>query len=160
MRMIRPQPKPEPTPKAKVITKRTLAATYAYQDETGAPLYQVRRWEWLEDGRRRKSFSQHRYMDDFTFADSISAGLYRKTPEGWKRLRGAENPQEGDVALGAVPHALYRLPELIEALASERATIIAEGEKDVETLWSLGSTRNYELRGCSKLALRSRRGLS
>lgn len=48
-------------------------------------------------------------------------------------------------ALGSIPRPLYRLPELRDARAAGRTIFVPEGEKDVETLRSLGlaATTNY-----------------
>jgi hypothetical protein len=37
-----------------------------------------------------------------------------------------------------VRKVLYRLPEVIEAIASERTIIVVEGEKDADSLWHIG----------------------
>jgi hypothetical protein len=37
-----------------------------------------------------------------------------------------------------VRKVLYRLPDLIEAVANEHVIVIVEGEKDVESLWNIG----------------------
>jgi hypothetical protein len=120
-----------------IETPRKLVATYYYVDEGGRLLYKVMRWEFFKNGKRKKTFSQHRMVDDGTYADSISAGFYRRSERGWRLLRG-EEPQEGDIELDAVKHGLYKLPELNESMTLGHAVVLAEGEKDVETLWSIG----------------------
>ena len=37
-----------------------------------------------------------------------------------------------------VRKALYRLPEVLEAIASERTILVVEGEKDADSLWRIG----------------------
>jgi hypothetical protein len=51
---------------------------------------------------------------------------------------------------GDVRKVLYRLPELIEAIASERTVLIVEGEKDVESLRKLNVPATCNPGGASK----------
>ncbi len=89
------------------------AAVYDYRDETGALLYQSVRQEQSahNDGTKpTKRFRQRR-------------------PDG----RG------GSIAnLDGVRRVLYRLPEIIEAVAAERTIYIGEGEKAVAALVAAG----------------------
>jgi DNA primase len=92
-------------------TKRKPVAFYNYCDSQGELIYEVVRYEWLEDGKLRKTFRQRRPDPD--------------RPNGWIwNLEG-------------VRHGLYRLPELREAGADE-IVFLPEGEKDVETLAGFG----------------------
>jgi hypothetical protein len=90
--------------------KQELVKVYDYTDANGTLLYQVCRFEWDEDGRRKKTFRQRR-------------------PDG---NGGWINNLDG------ITHGLYRIVELHEALADDAAVFLPEGEKDVETLVSLG----------------------
>jgi CHC2 zinc finger len=74
-------------------TKRKQVATCNYCDAQGELIYQVIRFEWLEDGKRCKTFRQRR-------------------PD-------PEKPGDWIWNLEGVPHGLYRLPELREAGADE-----------------------------------------
>ena len=52
--------------------------------------------------------------------------------------------------LGDTPRVLYRLPELLEAVASERTVFIAEGEKAVDALAKLGVPATCSPMGAGK----------
>jgi hypothetical protein len=93
---------------------------YPYTDESGNVLFVVVRDELLGGGKE----------------------IRQKTPapDGswvWKRLEGTRN----------VP---YRLPELIESVAGERAVHIVEGEKCAEALWSMGVPATTNAGGAGK----------
>lgn len=88
----------------------TLTNTYSYYDAVGELVMQVLRFR-LPDGR--KEFRQR--APDAT-ADN-----------GWRysTQQLAQRP-------------LYRLPEVLQALAAGRVIYVAEGEKDVDALWENG----------------------
>jgi hypothetical protein len=86
--------------------KPRIVATYDYHDETGVPLFQVRRMD-------PKNFIQAR-------ADGNG---------GWICKAGC---------MGGVRLVPYRLPAVVAAVASGRTIYIAEGEKGVHALESLG----------------------
>lgn len=133
--------KPEPKPKPTVVTEWKHTATYRYTDRLGVLIYFVKRWERLEDGEHAKKFSQHRPMPGHPgeYGRSISAGVYRRGSDGeWFVIDREDETRDGDQLLEACPPSLYRLPELIEAIAQGETVILAEGEKDVETLVRLG----------------------
>jgi CHC2 zinc finger len=87
--------------------ERTIV--YDYQDEHGAIVYQVERIDYY-DGRKKK-IRQRR-------PDPDHPGEWL-----WK-------------VAGHVKPVLYRLPELIEDLAHDRAIVIVEGERKVDLLRS------------------------
>jgi putative DNA primase/helicase len=96
-------------------TARMLVATYDYVDEAGQLLYQACRYEPGRDGRKK----------DFT----------QRVPDG----RG------GWIwSMEGVPRVLYRLPEVLAAVAAEETIYIVEGEKDADqlTLYELTATTN------------------
>jgi predicted P-loop ATPase len=101
-----------PKPKPRIV------ATYDYTDETGAPLFQVRRME-------PKNFIQ---------ASSDGKG-------GWTCKSGCMK------GVRLVP---FRLPEMIEAISSKRTIYIAEGEKGVLALASLGLAATCSPGGAGK----------
>lgn len=119
--------------------KQELVDTYDYTDVNGTLLYQVLRYEWDEDGKRKKTFKQRRPFKG-AWAWSITAGTFRQGQNGdWYKLKGDEPEQPTDYVFKEdVPHGLYRIVELHEALADEAAVFLPEGEKDVETLVALG----------------------
>ena len=96
-------------------TVRTIVAAYNYVDETGQLLYQACRYEPGRDGRKK----------DFT----------QRAPDG----RGGWN-----WSMEGVPKVLYRLPEVLAAVAAEATVYIVEGEKDADqlTLYDLTATTN------------------
>src|SRR6478736_5025171 len=99
--------------KQELTTKREVTATYEYNDAQGELIYQVIRFEGLEDGERCKTFRQRR-------------------PD-------PEKPNAWIWNLEGIKHGLYRLPELCEAGADD-VIFLPEGEKDVETLIAFGLT--------------------
>lgn len=94
--------------------------SYDYVDEDGALLFQVCRFRDQVSGK--KQFRQRR----------------RGEGNEWIYNRG-------DARL-----VLYHLPQLIEALALDRQVFIVEGEKDVETLESLGYVATTNAGGAGK----------
>jgi putative DNA primase/helicase len=52
--------------------------------------------------------------------------------------------------LGGVRKVLYRLPEVIEALANDQTVLIVEGEKDVDNAWKLGIPATCNSGGAGK----------
>ena len=44
-------------------TPSKVIATYQYKDEFGALLYEIDRSEWVQNGRRQKTFRQHQIKD-------------------------------------------------------------------------------------------------
>nr|AKH47252.1 putative AAA ATPase [uncultured marine virus] len=65
-------------------TPRSVVATYQYRDESGAVLYEIDRIEWIENGKRQKTFRQHQVKD------------------------GQRLPNKGDAR-----SVLWRLPEIL-----------------------------------------------
>jgi hypothetical protein len=51
---------------------------------------------------------------------------------------------------GDVRKVLYRLPEIVEAIANEHVVVIVEGEKDVENLWKIGIPATCNPGGAAK----------
>jgi hypothetical protein len=94
-------------------SKREISATYDYTDAQGELIYQVVRLEWIEEGKRQKTFRQRR-------------------PD-------LEKPGEWIWNLEGISHGLYRLPDLRESGIDE-TVFLPEGEKDVETLIAFGLT--------------------
>lgn len=110
------QPKAESSAPA---PKKIVVARFDYRDENGDLLFQVERVEYQnsdgsfvlgKDGKRKKGFPQRR-----PDPDRPSKWIYR---------------------LGDTPRVLYRLPELLEALAQDRTIVVLEGEAKADLLWS------------------------
>ena len=103
----------------------TLSATYEYQDVDGSVLFQALRYA-LPGGK--KTFRQRRPI----------AWDAEGAPTRWARnLEG----------IRLVP---YRLPEIVETAADDLAVFVVEGEKDVETLRSLGLVATCNPMGAGK----------
>jgi hypothetical protein len=115
---------PPPKPNGKNQLKQIVAATFPYEDQNGTLAFEVVRFEFqqadgsfvLKDGKREKTFRQRR-------PDPERAGEWIWNVEG-------------------APVLPYRLPELIETVASERMIVIAEGEAKVDLLrsWNVPAT--------------------
>jgi hypothetical protein len=141
---------------------REITATYDYSDADGAMICQVCRQEWIEDGKREKTFFQRRphgpveadpakqcwiigLREGVYLRNSIDSNFYLATDERLAKpfWRDAER-----IEVEECPHILYRLPELREEMAqndNERWTIfVEEGEKNVDTLvaWGCVATTN------------------
>jgi hypothetical protein len=104
---------------AQPSAKRIVVARFDYHDAHGAVVYQVERVEYQnpdgsyvpgKDGKRKKDFPQRRPDPD--------------------------RPGEWIYNLEDTRRVLYRLPELIEALAYGRTVVLVEGEAKADLLWS------------------------
>jgi hypothetical protein len=102
---------------------RRVVATYDYVDEHGELMFQVVRYEPKTFRQRRKA----RPGDDLD-----------KIRDGW--VWGVKDARR----------VIYRLPDVLEALASERTIFIAEGEKDVDALWRIGVPATCNVAGAKK----------
>ena len=89
--------------------KSTVTARYSYVDEAGDLLFTVERHEPGFAPGERKTF--------------------RQVPASGKRGKGA---------MAGVRLVLYRLPDVVEAIAAGRQVYVVEGEKDADRLAALG----------------------
>ena len=105
-------------------------AVYSYTDKDGKELFQVCRFAYTQDGKKAKTFRQRRY--DPQNPDANRQGYVNKVPA---ELRD---------------HTLYKMPEITAAMAEGRPVYIVEGEKDVETLQSLGHAATCNPGGAGK----------
>ena len=104
--------------------ERTLVTTYDYVDETGRLLYQACRYEPGRDGRKK----------DFTQRVPDGTGGWFWTMDGVFRV-------------------LYRLPEVLAAVAAGEPVYIVEGEKDADQLTLYGLTATTNVAGAGKWKL-------
>ena len=155
-------PPPEPgdygaeAPARAAAQRHQITKTYDYRDADGALIYQVCRQEWIEDGKRKKTFLQRRPygpvvdgkpqswiwgLSEGTYLRGSNGDYYAATEERLKRWKGAEH-----IEVEECPPILYRLPELREEMVQDDRGIIylEEGEKNVDTLvaWSCIATTN------------------
>lgn len=130
-------------PAPKKTTKREITKTYDYADGGGNLLYQVVRSEWQEDGKHKKTFMQRRPDGAGHWVWGLSAGefirgrdgdWYQATEDRVQKWTGADRQH---FPIGVV-HGLYRMMELREETGDETTVYLPEGEKDVETLRSMG----------------------
>ena len=164
---IGPEPPPaEPgdygAPAAAAASQREITGTFDYVDADGGLIYQVVKQEWIENGRRVKTFFQRRphgpVLEDRArqpWIVGLADGVYLRGKDGNyyaatpSRLKSEfwKNAERLDVKEPCA-HTLFHLPELrIERSQPEteqRPIFICEGEKDVETLraWGCVATTN------------------
>lgn len=146
--------------------RRDVEATYDYVGETGELLYQVVRWVFADaDGRpvmtkdgqkRKKTFTQRRPSgEQGIWINGLEADTYmRKAGGNWSRFDEEKFKVWGCTEKRDFPAApdpvIYRLPDVIEALADERMVLIVEGEKKADALWSLGIPATCNAGGSKK----------
>src|ERR1700680_2351616 len=119
-----------------------ITAAYDYCDADGALVYQVCRQEWVEDGKRKKTFLQRRpagavcdHRDDQRWVWGLSEGVYLQARDGNYYTATKDRIDQwvgaARIEVEACPHMLYRLPELREELAQEpadpRVVFVPEG---------------------------------
>lgn len=132
---------------------RTITAEYDYVDADGGLVYQTCRFEWIADGKKKKSFGQRRRAPDGAWAWGLSEGAYLKARYNGEWYQATKERLEKwrdvpTIDLDVVAHRLYRFDALREEMAqheNERRTIfIVEGEKDADNLaaWGIPTTTN------------------
>ncbi len=109
---------------------------YSYTDEDGRELFQVVRLHY-KDGKPGKTFRQR----------------MKATEEMRRENPGLKVNREGYV--NSVPaeirdRTLYRMPNVIRAIAEGKPVFVVEGEKDVETLERLGHVATCNPGGAGK----------
>lgn len=126
---------------------RTITATYDYVDAEGGLVYQTCRIEWIDDGKKKKSFGQRRRAPDGAWAWGLADGAYLKSRFNGEWYQATKDRLEKwhdapTADLETVDHRLYRFDELREEMAqdeSERRTIfVTEGERDADHLAAMG----------------------
>lgn len=133
--------------------KREPKAVYNYIDSNDVLLYQVCRFEFVQDGKRRKITPPRCPVDGDPdhWRWGLKGGDYIRSPRNgdWYALddKRAEQWAGAEVRpfLDVTP-TLYRLPEVLDEmrmpLDEQQPVFIPEGEKDADTLakWGLLST--------------------
>eukprot|EP00873_Tetraselmis_striata_P020732 jgi/Tetstr1/440996/TSEL_029264.t1 len=152
--------KTPPQPSA-VREKKEMVKVYPYTDNDGELLYEVCRiqirmpdgsWARTKDGKGTwKDFRQRRPsgMPDGSKVWGLREGEYIRPAPGkdwspWDRDKADKWPDHQTHWFDAVEHTIYRHPQVEIAIAEGRPVIITEGEKDAETVETLGfaSTTN------------------
>lgn len=113
-------------PKRKPLGKMVKA--YPYTDENGNALFEVCRFEYEEEGQRKKTFLQRHY----------EPGHPKAKADGyvWN--------------LDGVRSVVYRLPEVAQAIKDGKTVYVVEGEKDADTMAALGYCATTNPGGASK----------
>jgi RecA-family ATPase len=96
--------------------------------------------------------SQHKIVASYDYTDEFGTLLFQVVRLAPKTFRQRRPDGKGGWIwnLEGVTRVLYRLPELLEAIALERRVFVAEGEKDVETLARLGIVATCNPGGAGK----------
>jgi AAA domain len=102
------------------------------RDKLGLPQFEPKaNGSHHPSGHLEKSY---RYVNE---AGELLFQVVRFEPKGFRQRR--PDGRNGWIwNLNGTRRVLYRLPEVIEALALERPVFIVEGEKDADALWRLG----------------------
>lgn len=105
----------------------TFVCAYVYRDTEGKPLFEVARIDdSAKAGKPSKTFRQHRMLG-----------------EGWTPPLVLGVPD-------ALRDALYRLPEVKQAIADGKTVYVVEGEKDADNLAKLGYAATTNAMGAEK----------
>lgn len=121
--------------------RRTKVAEYAYRSSTGETLYTIERWEPGKEGRS-KEFVQRVPMTtaiELFDCPEDDCGALRGTPCTHTRRTAKKHPQQ----------VLYRLPEVLAAVAAGQLVYVTEGEKAAETIVALGLCATTHAGGAS-----------
>jgi len=156
------QPLPEsehPNAPRAAKPRREITATYDYLNADEMLIYQVVRFQWEENGKRKKSFAQRQPApgEKDTWIWGLDSGEFMRKRKGsgdWRRFdeenfknwRFEERKKFDDIEIA---HSIYRLPELMRELAAikddeDMTCFLPEGEKDVHTFldWKLAGFCN------------------
>ena len=114
-------------------------------------------WEWLREhgygnASNGRANSQHKIVASYDYTDKFGTLLFQVVRLAPKTFRQRRPDGKGGWLwnLEGVTRVLYRLPDLAEAIASERRVFVVEGEKDVETLARLGIVATCNPGGAGK----------
>lgn len=148
--------------------KREIEATYDYTDADGNLLFQAIRWvfrkadgsfEMTKDGaKKRKTFTQRRPAmgEKNVWINGLDAGEYMRRGAGSDWFRFDEDKfsewkcTERRHFEACNDSTIYRLPQLMEAIAYDNTVYIVEGEKKADLLWSWGFAATCNAGGSKK----------
>lgn len=110
---------------------------YKYFNEDGTLAYLKTRKEKTTEGKKEKKFQFFRYEKSNLF-NSLEDGLYYEVFEGANIYSKKEKPGK-KLELHYQPKVLYNLVNIKNAIRKGKTVFIVEGEKDVDTLTSIGA---------------------
>jgi hypothetical protein len=105
-----------------------------------------------EDRSSRHRHERRLIEKTYSYVDEQGTELYqavRYRPKGFSQRR-PDGHGDWIHNLDGVRRVLYRLPEILEAIANGRPVCIAEGEADVEVLWEHGYPATTNAMGAKK----------
>jgi hypothetical protein len=116
--------------------RKTLVTSWDYVDEQGDLLFQTLRYQFkLPDGSWRLG----------------KDGKVEKTYGQRRKVRRDEESRDGWIySVKGTRLVPYRLPDIVEALADERAVFVVEGEKCADRLWDEGVPATCNPMGAGK----------
>ncbi len=119
--------------------KRTVVATYDYVNEFGDLVFQVVRWDPKNFTQRRPSPDEpdvwiNGLRPDHYMRRGPGEDWWRYNEERYEKFRQTE--KEEFPACDKMP--VYRLPDILEAIAMGQQVFLVEGEKDADNLWREG----------------------
>lgn len=123
------------------VKRRTKVAEYLYRSSTGETLYTIERWEPGKEGRS-KDFVQRVPMAtaiELFDCPEDDCGALRGTPCTHTRRTAKKHPDQ----------VLYRLPEVLAAVAAGDPVFVCEGEKAAEAIVGLGLCATTHAGGAS-----------
>jgi len=112
-------------------------------------------WHRLRESEPRRAASggaASRIVETYDYTDDAGALLYqvvRKEPKGFSQRR-PDGAGGWIWKLDGVATTLYRLPELLQAVAAEDPVYIVEGEKDADALHRAGCVASCNSGGAGK----------
>jgi len=105
-------------------------------------------------GQSRRQGGKAKIVQTYNYQDSKGKLLFqvvRFEPKGFRQRRPDPKAQDGwNWNLDGVERVLYRLPDLLTAIAEGRAIFVVEGEKDADRLWQLGLAATSNPGGAGK----------
>jgi AAA domain len=104
------------------------------------------------NGKANGHANHNKYIAIYDYVDETGTPLFQVCRKADKTFPQRKPDGKGGwiYKTADVRKVLYRLPELIEAIASERRIVIVEGEKDVESLRKIGVPATCNPGGASK----------
>ena len=99
-------------------SKKTVVATFEYQDQDGSVAFAVDRVQFLKPD------------DSFVLKDGKPDKVFRQ------RRPDPGHPGKWLPNVTGVPAVPYRLPEVCEAIANDHPVLVVEGEAKADLLWS------------------------